>query len=211
MSQETDKSQDNARPKPSVQLALNGKPVYLHNFIATVKVSREEEDMSGQKSSTKKSDKGVKAKEISITGLIPFRYKEWLSDLFSLAEATDSKGEQVKYRITNISAEAVNMREVQFSGEISASEQSVQGWTVSFTLREVNSVAEKKEQRTKKPKAKVQKEKAPVAKGKAVGSAVGAANAPEANNKNSRPSTTPKQEKPEDNSIWAKINSAIGE
>ena len=55
------------------------------------------------------------------------------------------------------------MREVQFSGEISAVEQNVQGWNVSFTLREVNSVAEKKEQRQKKPQAKVQSEKAPVA------------------------------------------------
>lgn len=35
----------------------------------SVSVKREEKDMSGQKSSTKKSDKGVKAKELSVTGL----------------------------------------------------------------------------------------------------------------------------------------------
>lgn len=190
-----------ARPKPSVQLALDGKPVYLFNFLAMVKVTREEQDMSGQASSTKKSDKGVKAKEIAITGLIPFREKQWLADLFNLAEATDGKGEQKKYRITNISAEAVNMREVQFSGDISASEQTVQGWTVSFTLREVNSVAEKKEQRTKKPTAKVQGEKAPAAKQSATKPAA-TANATE-KAKSSPP--------PEDNSFWARINRAIGE
>lgn len=185
------------RPKPSVQLALNGKPIYLFNFLATAKVSRQEQDMSGQKSSTKKSDKGVKAKEITITGLIPFREKTWLTDLFALAEATDSKGEQVKYRLTNITAESINMREVQFSGEITAVEQSVQGWNVSFTLREVNSVAEKKEQRTKKPKAKVQGEKAPAAGGAA-------------ESKTQQNAKSENQQK-KDESFWGKLNEAIGE
>ena len=57
---------------PSVQLALNGTPVYLNNILMSVSVKREEKDMSGQKSSTKKSDKGVKAKELSVTGFIPY-------------------------------------------------------------------------------------------------------------------------------------------
>lgn len=149
---------------PSVQLALNGAPIYLHNILMTVSVKREEKDMSGQKSSTKKSDKGVKAKELSVTGFIPYNRKEWLTQLFNLAESEDGKGEQSKYRVSCTVAEAVNMREVQFSGEVSATEQNGQlGWAISFTLREVNSVAEKKDQRKKKPKAKVQGEKAPTA------------------------------------------------
>ncbi|OOF61400.1 baseplate complex protein [Rodentibacter pneumotropicus] len=149
---------------PSVQLALNGTPIYLHNILMTVSVKREEKDMSGQKSSTKKSDKGIKAKELSVTGFIPYNRKEWLTQLFNLAESEDGKGEQSKYRVSCTVAEAVNMREVQFSSEVSATEQNGQlGWAVSFTLREVNSVAEKKDQRKKKPKAKVQGEKAPVA------------------------------------------------
>ncbi|THA15669.1 hypothetical protein [Rodentibacter pneumotropicus] len=150
---------------PSVQLALNGTPIYLHNIMISVSVKREEKDMSGQKSSTKKSDKGVKAKELNVLGFIPYSRKEWLTQLFNLAESEDGKGEQSKYRVSCNAAEAVNMREVQFSGEVSATEQSGQlGWSVSFTLREVNSVAEKKDQRKKKPKAKTQGEKAPVAK-----------------------------------------------
>ena len=63
---------------PSVQLALNGTPIYLNNILMSVSVKREEKDMSGQKSSTKKSDKGVKAKELSVTGFIPYNRKEWL-------------------------------------------------------------------------------------------------------------------------------------
>lgn len=149
---------------PSVQLALNGTPIYLHNIMMSVSVKREEKDMSGQKSSTKKSDKGVKAKELNVTGFIPYARKEWLTDLFNLAESEDGKGEQSKYRVSCTIAEAVNMREVQFSGEVTASEQSGQlGWAISFTLREVNSVAEKKDQRKQKPKAKAQGEKAPAA------------------------------------------------
>lgn len=149
---------------PSVQLALNGTPIYLNNILMSVSVKREEKDMSGQKSSTKKSDKGVKAKELNVTGFIPYSQKEWLTKLFNFAESEDGKGEQSKYRVSCTVAEAVNMREVQFSGEVSATEQSGQlGWAISFTLREVNSVAEKKEQRKKKPKAKAQGEKATTA------------------------------------------------
>ena len=150
---------------PSVQLALNGTPIYLNNILMSVSVKREEKDMSGQKSSTKKSDKGVKAKELSVTGFIPYNRKEWLTQLFNLAEAETGKGKQTKYRVSCTVAEAVNMREVQFSGEVSATEQNGQlGWAISFTLREVNSVAEKKDQRKKKPKVKTQGENAPVAK-----------------------------------------------
>lgn len=147
------------RRRPSVQLSLNGKPIYMSNMIITVSMRREEKDMSGQKSSTKKTDKGVKAKEINVTGIIAYRDKQNLTDLFNLAEAVDKKGEQVKYRVAAISAEAINMREVQFTDEISAVEQTnLLAWQVSFKLREINSVSEKKEQRKKKPTTKVQQE-----------------------------------------------------
>ncbi|KMK52013.1 hypothetical protein RO21_03165, partial [[Actinobacillus] muris] len=127
---------------PSVQLALNGKPIFLQNFLATAKVIRETQDMSGQSSSTKKSEKGVKSKELHITGRIPFRNPEWLKLIFQLAESEDKKGKQTKYRIANSTAEAINMREGIFSGEVSAVGESVQGWSISFTLIEKDSVAE---------------------------------------------------------------------
>ncbi|MDP8173693.1 hypothetical protein QJU93_10030 [Pasteurella skyensis] len=149
---------------PSIQLALNGQGVLLHNFLATAKIKREAKDMSGQASSTKNSDKGIKAKTLTISGLIPFRNKKWLLDLVNLAEAVDKKGEQVIYRISNISAEAINMRKGVFSGDLNITEQSVQGWNISFTLKEVDSVSEKKAKRIKKAKVKTQTEKAPATK-----------------------------------------------
>ncbi|WP_049355455.1 hypothetical protein [Haemophilus parainfluenzae] len=189
---------------PSVQLALNGTPIYLHNIMMSVSVKREEKDMSGQKSSTKKSDKGVKAKELNVTGFIPYARKEWLTDLFNLAESEDGKGEQSKYRVSCTIAEAVNMREVQFSGEVTAAEQSGQlGWAISFTLREVNSVAEKKDQRKKKPKAKAQGEKAPAAKSS--NAQGGNQSAVEKGGKSEQSQTK------QDDSFWGKIDKELGE
>lgn len=188
---------------PSVQLALNGTPIYLNNILMSVSVKREEKDMSGQKSSTKKSDKGVKAKELNVTGFIPYSQKEWLTKLFNLAESEDGKGEQSKYRVSCTIAEAVNMREVQFSGEVSAIEQSGQlGWSVSFTLREVNSVAEKKDQRKKKPKANAQGEKAPVAKSS--NAQGGNQSAVEKGGKSEQSQTK------QDDSFWGKIDKELG-
>jgi hypothetical protein len=189
---------------PSVQLALNGTPIYLHNIMMSVSVKREEKDMSGQKSSTKKSDKGVKAKELNVTGFIPYARREWLTDLFNLAESEDGKGEQSKYRVSCTIAEAVNMREVQFSGEVTAAEQSGQlGWAISFTLREVNSVAEKKDQRKKKPKAKAQGEKAPAAKSS--NAQGGNQSAVEKGGKSEQSQTK------QDDSFWGKIDKELGE
>ncbi|MGC6378157.1 hypothetical protein ACNO7L_10200 [Bisgaard Taxon 45] len=180
---------------PSVQLALDGKPIYLHDININASVKREDKDMSGQKSSTKKTDKGVKAKELNVIGVIPYDRKEWLTNLFNLAEAENEKGEQVTYRVSCLIAEAINMREVQFTGTVNATETGGRlAWSVSFTLREVNSIAEKKEQRKPKPKAKTQGESAPVAEP-------------------SKPVAEPKaEEKPkeEDNSIWKQIDDALG-
>lgn len=154
-------------PLPSVQLALDGKPIYLRNFKASVSFTREEEDMSGQKSGTEKADKGVKAKKLKVSGTIPYVDVQWLKTLMQYAEAVTEKNEKKKYRIANRTAEAVNLREGVFSGEISVTESSMQAWDVSFELSEINSVAEKKEQRAKKPKAKGGEKAGKVKAGKA--------------------------------------------
>ncbi|PNW19591.1 baseplate complex protein [Pasteurella multocida] len=180
---------------PSVQLALDGKPIYLNDIKINASVKRDDKDMSGQKSSTKKTDKGVKAKELNVIGVIPYERKEWLTNLFNLAEAENEKGEQVKYRVSCLIAEAINMREVQFTGQVSATEMGGRlAWQVSFTLREVNSIAEKKEQRKPKPTVKTQSEKAPVA---------------EQQKKNDGAKSAEKQQE-DDNSISKKIDDILG-
>lgn len=52
----------------------------------------------------------------------------------------------------------MNMRQGVFSGEVSVVQSTMQAWEVYFELSEVDSVAEKKEQRAKKPQVKVQGE-----------------------------------------------------
>ena len=142
--EQREKTQEN-KNNPSVQLALNGTPIYMYNLMSSVSVKREQKDMSGSKSSTKNTEKGVKAKELQVSGIIPYDRKEWLTTIFKLAEAETGKGEQEKYRVSSVTAEAVNMREVQFADSVSAQEMENRlAWQVSFTLREVNSVAEKK-------------------------------------------------------------------
>ena len=95
------------------------------------------------------------------------------------------------------------MREVQFSGEVSAIEQNGQlGWAISFTLREVNSVAEKKDQRKKKPKAKAQGEKAPAAKSS--NAQGGNQSAVEKGGKSEQSQTK------QDDSFWGKIDKELG-
>lgn len=156
---------ENKSRLPSAQLALNGTPIYLNNINMTATVKHEQEDMSGSKSSTKTSNKGIKAKEVKVQGIIPYAYREWLTTVFKLAESIDNKGNPLTYRISAIIADVINMREVQFSEGITVQEaQNGLWWEVSFTLREVNSVAEKREKRIKKPKVKTQSENAPLAK-----------------------------------------------
>lgn len=133
------------RPYPSVQLALNNQPVLLHNINIRLEMVREDKDMSGQRSTTAKSDKGLKAKQLTVSGLIPYQKADWLTALFKLAEAETDKGEQVKYRVVCVTSQAVNMREATFTGAVTADElHDKLAWAVSFKLREVNSIAEKK-------------------------------------------------------------------
>lgn len=192
----TQQNEESNRKNPSVQLALNGQAIYMYGLMMSVSVKREQKDMSGSKSSTKNTEKGVKAKELQVSGIIPYDRKEWLTTIFKLAEAETGKGEQSKYRVSSVTAEAVNMREVQFADSVTAQEMENRlAWQVSFTLREVNSVAEKKEARKAKPQVKTQGEKAPVAQ-------------------SSQPQTeqtggADKAQK-EDNSISKKINDWLG-
>lgn len=198
--EQDEKKEQEKKGNPSVQLALNGTPVYMFNMMSSVSVKREQKDMSGSKSSTKNSDKGVKAKELQVSGVIPYSRKEWLTAIFNFAEAETGKGEQEKYRVSSVTAEAVNMREVQFVDSVVAQEMDSRlAWQVSFTLREVNSVAEKKEERKAKPKVKTQGEKAPVAKSSQASPPSAPAQGQEAGNKS------------EDNSISKKINDWLGD
>jgi hypothetical protein len=111
------------------------------------------EDASGQSSSTDSAETGIKAKKLTVTGLIPFNDEKQLTDLFKLAEATEN-GARVTYRISNRTASALGVKQVKFSSSIEAVEQeTTRQWNISFTLAEVRSVPQKIEERTPQPAA----------------------------------------------------------
>ncbi|XEH55973.1 hypothetical protein NMD70_15255 [Edwardsiella tarda] len=128
----------------TVMLALNGEQIRMDNMTVTPALQFEEKDKSGQTSSTSTSEQGVKAKELRVNGLIPYKNAKQLTRLFSLAEATGGDNGRQRYRVANATAQAVNFREGIFAGRIDASEQQgLMAWRVQFTLREQRSVSEK--------------------------------------------------------------------
>ncbi|MFI3309279.1 baseplate complex protein [Ewingella allii] len=129
-------------------LALNGEAIALLAMKVTPTLQFQEKDQSGQSSSTNNAEQGIKAKELRISGIIPFRKANILKRIFELAEAKDASGKLQTYRVANLAAQAVNFREGTFSGAVDAPPQDGKmAWLVTFTLREKGSVAEKREAR----------------------------------------------------------------
>lgn len=135
-------------------LTLDGQPVAIQGMKVSLGMQFKDKDQSGQTSSATSSEQGTKAKELTVTGLIPFKREADLTALFALASSNGEGGERHVYRIGSLLARSVKIRQVKFVGRVSADEQDGQmAWRVSFTLREYNSVPEKREQRLTLPAA----------------------------------------------------------
>ena len=140
-----------------IALALSGEPIMLKGIVISSSMAFAEQDQSGQTSSTSKSEQGVKAKELKISGLIDFSSKNILNRLHTLAEATDASGKLQKYRVACTLAQAINFREATFSSSIEIAEQTDKmAWQVSFSMKEQISVSEKKESRAGRQQSKTQ-------------------------------------------------------
>ena len=138
-------------------LALNDKKIEGKNITVSAVMQFNESDMSGQSSATDISEKGAKAKELGVSMLVPFANSAWLTQLVAMAEAVDDTGARKKYRINNITAKALKIRQVVFVGQLTAPEQeTINAWRVTFKLREFLSVPERKESRAKIPAAQQQ-------------------------------------------------------
>ncbi|WP_421187275.1 hypothetical protein [Aeromonas enteropelogenes] len=140
----------------TAMLTLDGEPIVMKSMRITVSMQFQDKDSSGQTSSTSSSEQGAKAKELDISGLVPFNDEQALSRLFELADAKGDGGKRHIYRVGSLLAKSVKVRQAKFAGRITASEQEgLLAWQVQFTLREHNSVPEKREQRMPKAPAKV--------------------------------------------------------
>jgi len=141
-----------------IDFALSGQAIRMKNLEVSVSMRIQDKDQSGQASSTASAQQGIKAKELKVTGLIPYDDEAQLTLLYSLAEAQDSAGNNARYRVNHDTARKIKFREATFTGDVTASKAAdLLAWQVSFSLREYFSVAEKKaEMRASGSGAKVQ-------------------------------------------------------
>ncbi len=132
-------------------LTLDGEPITMKSMRVSASMQFQDKDQSGQTSSTSSSEQGAKAKELDVSGLIPFKEERMLSRLFELADAKGNGGQRHIYRVGSLLAKSVKVRQARFAGRVTASEQEgLLAWHVQFTLKEFNSVPEKREQRQPK-------------------------------------------------------------
>ncbi|MBL0547919.1 hypothetical protein [Aeromonas caviae] len=140
----------------TAMLTLDGEPIVMKSMRISASMQFQDKDQSGQTSSTSSSEQGEKAKELDVSGLVPFTDETTLSRLFELADAKGDGGKRHIYRVGSLLAKSVKVRQAKFAGRITASEQEgLLAWQVQFTLREHNSVPEKREQRLPKAAATV--------------------------------------------------------
>lgn len=129
-------------------MKLNDYQVPKDELHISVLTTFREEDLSGETSSSATAHKGIKPKEINARFIVRYDDAEVLTNFYRRAEATDDNGDLVVYDIVERTANAVNVRQVTFTGTIDAREiDSRMAWQVSFRLREKISVPEKTEQR----------------------------------------------------------------
>lgn len=127
-------------------LQLNDSEIKGHELRIAVTLPLAGEDISGQSSYTGKAESGDKSKQLAVTLHIKYVDAENLTELVNLAQAKDDDGARVNYNIVNDTSKAMNIRQVQFFGDMVAREdEATRLWRVAFKLSEVTSVAEAKE------------------------------------------------------------------
>ncbi|WP_247751479.1 baseplate complex protein [Citrobacter freundii] len=132
----------------NIILALDGEAIIMKNLRITLGMQYQDKDQSGQTSSTTHAEQGIKAKELQVSGLIPFRDDKTLTRLATMASTTTSGGAMKTWRVANLTANVVGIRQVVFAGKLEAAEQDGKmAWSVQFTLREKHSVPEKRQAR----------------------------------------------------------------
>ncbi|MFM4647584.1 baseplate complex protein [Aeromonas bivalvium] len=135
----------------SAMLTLDGEPIAMSSMRISLSMQFQDKDQSGQTSATSKAEQGAKAKELDVSGLIPYKDQDKLARLFELADLKGDGGQRHVFRVGSLLAKAVKIRQAKFTGRITASEQEgLLAWQVSFTLSDHNSVPEKREQRLPK-------------------------------------------------------------
>ena len=139
-------------------LVLNDTKIEGYGHTVNCRFSLPESDLSGKSSSTAGAEEGDKACRLRVSLKIAYNTPDFLKNIKLLSMAKDeAKGTRKVYNIENQTAKAFGVRQVRFTDEVSAQElDDEQAWSVSFTLIEHLSIAEKVETqkiKTDEPKA----------------------------------------------------------
>lgn len=127
---------------------LNTYALPNQELNVTIDMQFDNEDISGETSSTGSVNKGIKAKQISVSFIIPENSPDVLKNLYRVAEAVDSSGNLLIYKVTNDLVNAAGVRQVIFDGRLSARQsQNSRIWVITCNFKEQISIPEKTEQR----------------------------------------------------------------
>lgn len=138
-------------------MMLDNYKVPNKDLRVNVSMRFEAETLGAQTSGTDTAHKGIKPKTVNVSLLIPFTDAEQLTQLTAIAEAVRDDGSLHIYDITEETANAMKVRQVQFSETFDVREDyEWNAWQVNFSLQEYKSVPEKTEQRQDKVTAVVQ-------------------------------------------------------
>ena len=136
----------------SIMLTLDNEVIALDNFKISVNTAIEDKDISGNSSMTTSSEDGNKAIKLKISGTLGFTEEKMAARLFELSRMKEKDGSRKVFLIGNSTARVVKCRLVKFANNLSLTEQgNLLAWQVDFTLKEVRSVAELKEQQLQQP------------------------------------------------------------
>lgn len=117
-------------------------------LLVSLKLSLSNQKVGGNTSSTDSVNTGTKPKQLSIAGVLPFAKVEHLRQLIQVAEATTASGARQVYNITDETADAADIRQVKFDGDFNVRKmKEYNAWNVTFSLHQVNSIAEANEAR----------------------------------------------------------------
>lgn len=129
-------------------MRLNDYLVPQDELKVSAATTYRDQELGGETSSTATAHKGIKPKEINASFMVRFDEEANLTNFAAIAEATDDNGDLVVYEIVERTANALNIRQVRFTGTMDVREiDGKHAWRVIFRLKEHLSTAEKKEQR----------------------------------------------------------------
>ncbi|AMO56548.1 hypothetical protein GZ77_03940 [Endozoicomonas montiporae] len=129
-------------------ILLNNNNLSGFNLTVRANFRIETKELSGQTSSSTRSEEGIKPCTLSVSLQIPFDNSADLTRLRELATALDSAGNLQVYDIVNETAAAMKVRQVTFMDNFTVSQaDNLKAWQVNFTLAEYLSIPEKTEQR----------------------------------------------------------------